>query len=275
MIAVRLMGGLGNQLFQYAAGRRLAIKHETELVLDLGWIRHESHTVTTPREFELEPFNLAADRVEFDPREVASWDGRQRWFSRRSGLTVVRQREGDMRVDSRVLQAGNDVLLIGYWQSEQYFVDIRDVIRAELEVGSIRADVGATAVHVRRGDYVAHEQTGAFHGVLPERYYRDALELVTQRSGSSRFSAFSDDPDWVERELAPSLGLELVRNGTPYDDLRRMAGCQHHVIANSSFSWWGAWLGEGEASVVVAPARWFADPTVDTTSVIPDRWVRI
>jgi hypothetical protein len=101
------------------------------------------------------------------------------------------------------------------------------------------------------------------------------LELVARRAAVSRSYAFSDDPEWVERELATSLSLVVVKGETPYDDLRRMAGCRHHIIANSSFSWWGAWLGEGEGSVVVAPKRWFADAAIDTASIVPERWVRI
>jgi hypothetical protein len=267
------MGGLGNQLFQYAAGRRLAVKHGTELVLDLGWLRYESRTVATPREFELEKFNIAAERVEFRPRDVARWERGPGRLRRRAGLSVLRQADG-LRVDPRVLQAGDDVLLIGYWQSEQYFVDIRDDVRSELGLGS-KTDPDSAAVHVRRGDYVTHEHTNAFHGVLPAAYYREALELVARRAAVSRSYAFSDDPEWVERELATSLSLVVVKGETPYDDLRRMAGCRHHIIANSSFSWWGAWLGEGEGSVVVAPKRWFADAAIDTASIVPERWVRI
>jgi hypothetical protein len=268
------MGGLGNQLFQYAAGRRLAIEHGTDLVLDLGWIRYEAHMAATPRQFELWQFDVSADRVEFDPLAVARWERRQRRFRRPAGLTVVRQAEGDMSVDPRVLDAPDNVLLIGYWQSEQYFFDVRDDILKELGFAN-QTDGRLAAVHVRRGDYVTHERTKAFHGVLPELYYREALRFVAERSEASHFYAFSDDPNWVEQKLASSVSFELVRGGTPHDDLRRMAGCRHHVIANSSFSWWGAWLGEGEGSVVVAPMRWFADATVDASSIVPERWVRL
>jgi hypothetical protein len=287
VIVVRLMGGMGNQLFQFAAGRRLASRHGSELLLDLGWFRHEGKSVATPRSFQLGGFEVAAGLTELQPRVLAGWERKRRWsLSSRRRLEVIRQRDSDAALDERVLGAPDDVLLLGYWQSEKYFVDAADVVRRELRfpdepderyahVDEIARNPSAVAVHVRRGDYVAHPETSAVHGALGRDYYRRALELVAARVEDSQFLAFSDEPEWVERELAPEFRLMVVTGGDAHQELRLMSRCTHHVIANSSFSWWGAWLGEQNDSVVVAPARWFSDPGVDTSSVIPERWVRL
>jgi hypothetical protein len=286
VIVVRLMGGMGNQLFEFAAGRRLVSHHGSELMLDLGWFRHEGKSVVTPRSFQLGGFELAAGLMELHPRVLAGWEGKRRSLFPRQRLEVIRQRDSDATLDQRVLSAPDDVLLLGYWQSEKYFADVADVVRRELHfrdepderyvhIDEIAGDPSAVAVHVRRGDYVAHPETSAVHGALGRGYYRRALDLVAARVNDPQFLAFSDDPEWVERELASEFRLTVVTGGDAHQELRLMSRCTHHVIANSSFSWWGAWLGEQNDSVVVAPARWFSDPLVDTSSVIPERWVRL
>ena len=287
MIAVRLIGGLGNQLFQFAAGRRLAGRHGSELVLDLGWFRYEGRDFATPRPYALGGLGLQARTKRFRLRTVRAFEaGRRHPFSSRT-LEVIRQREGDFTVDERVLNAPDDVLLIGYWQSEAYFADAAEEIRRELGIRSVPVREqyrvldravetrSAVAVHVRRGDYVSSPATRAVHGVLDREYYRRALRYVAERVVEPAFFAFSDETGWVERELASEMCLTVVHGGDALQELRLMSRCAHHVIANSSFSWWGAWLGERSESVVVAPRQWFADPRADTRSVVPARWERL
>jgi Glycosyl transferase family 11 len=258
--------------------------HGADLVLDLGWFRHEARHFAAPRRFELGAFGLnVRTRVLRTGALAALEAGRRARFSSLR-LAVIRQREGDHTVDERVLNASDDVVLVGYWQSEAYFADVSDTIRSELDSSALEIAsrferiVGgrsAVAVHFRRGDYVSSTATREFHGVLDLDYYRRAVAHVTERVPDPVFVAFSDEPDWVERELAPELPLTVMHGGDPLRDLQLMRRCTHHVIANSSFSWWGAWLGEQEESVVVAPERWFADPGVDSRSIVPERWQRL
>ena len=279
------MGGLGNQLFQFAAGRRLASRHGSELVLDLGWFRYEAGRFGTPRRYELKGLGVEARTKVLHPRTVAALDLERRRRVSRRRLTLIRQREGDYGVDERVLSADDDVLLIGYWQSETYFADTADAIRAELQISRAPSVVdaqlagrpkgNAVAVHVRRGDYVSNPTTREFHGVLDRDYYRRALEFVSKRVDDPVFVAFSDEPEWVRRELASELPLNVVSTGDALEDLRSMSRCLHHVTANSSFGWWGAWLGERDGSVICAPQRWFADEQADTGSIVPERWQRL
>jgi hypothetical protein len=280
------MGGIGNQLFQFAAGTSLALRHRTDFVLDLGWFRYEGRDVTTRRSFSLPQLGINARTVAFTPSRLQRWDrgARAMFFSKRR-LKVIRQREGEFRADARVLGAPDDVLLLGYWQSELYFADHGDALRATIRFppatrkyeryDGVVEQSTAIAVHIRRADYVTDAQTNAVHGVLQPAYYRRALDYVASCVRDPTAVVFSDDPEWVRAEFACPFRLIVVDGGDAVQDLRLMSRCSHHIIANSSFSWWGAWLGERPQSVVVAPEQWFMDETVDTRDVVPLRWQRL
>ncbi|HJQ75030.1 MAG TPA: alpha-1,2-fucosyltransferase [Gaiellaceae bacterium] len=291
MVVVRLTGGLGNQLFQYATARRLALVRAAELVLDVGWFRYEAPDYPAPRPYALDGFRLPARLVSLSPATVARWEQglparAGRWPSRRIRLPVISQSEDWDVVDERVLDGPADVLLLGYWQSEGYFQDAADTIRDELRpptapdarFGRLLEAIGsseAVAVHVRRGDYVSVPQVAERHGTLPAAYYREAVGLVAERAGPDAHAfVFSDDPEWAQEHLAlelPTTHLGRTAWSAPVE-LRLMASCRHHVIANSSFSWWGAWLAERAGQVVVAPKDWFRDRR---TAIVPPRWLRI
>jgi len=130
---------------------------------------------------------------------------------------------------------------------------------------------------VRRGDYVSSEATNRFHGAMPIAYYRDAVRAVTERAGSVEIFVFSDDIDWCKRELEiPGQQLHFVDHNTRgSEDMRLMSSCRHHILANSSFSWLGAWLNPDLGKVVVAPSRWFHDPSIDTSDLLPGGWLRL
>lgn len=288
------MGGLGNQLFQYAAARRLALAHGTKLVVDLGWFTHEAPNYATPRAYELRDLRVRSGLISLAPETIAGLEEGAaarlgRWGSRRLRLQVVRQREDGVGVDERVLDAPADVLLIGYWQSESYFDDIATTIRADVRLPAstdgryrqlldeIESSI-AVAVHVRRGDYVTVPRTREVHGTLPPSYYTRAVDFVADRvRGQMHAFVFSDDPEWAREQIMFELPTTHVGRArwTAAEELRLMASCRHHVIANSSFSWWAAWLAEHPGQVVVAPTAWFRDPRLDSSAIVPLRWLRI
>lgn len=285
MITVRLWGGLGNQMFQYAFGRRLAAEHETDLVLDLGWFKYRKAGATTPRIYELGGFELdrhARKRTYPPPKHKSALPWR-----RPPGLRVIsEQRNG---FDESALASPNHVWLLGYWQSERYFRSIEGTLRAAFSLreplpAAERALVDeiettdSVSIHVRRGDYVADPKVNRAHGVLTLDYYRAAIEEVWKHVDSPTLFVFSDEPDWVERHLESHLPTTYVSTADPRlpaVDMHLMSKCRHHVIANSSFSWWGAWLGDFPDKLVVAPHAWFADPARDSTHFVPDRWLRM
>jgi glycosyl transferase family 11 len=281
MVVVTLIGGLGNQMFQYAAGRALALRRHTGLVLDLDWLeRPPAHL--TPRRYELDCFRIESELRMIHSRAAL---GRLRGLLR---LSPRVWREEMFRFDPRTLELPGRVRLVGFWISERYFSDYASQIRQDFRFRAPLDDtnheladrISATtsvSVHVRRGDYATHDATRAIHGVLPLDYYRAATARIGAAVHKPQFFVFSDDPDWCRAnlELAGRTTYVDHNTGRGCEDLRLMSLCRHQVIANSSFSWWGAWLNPRKDKIVIAPRRWLADPSVATKDVVPDEWIRI
>lgn len=298
MILVRLSGGLGNQMFQYAAARRLALVHGASLHLDTGRLRH-TDPGDTPRGYALGCFTLSASLAtpaeerlcaRLERRAAAPLGrllGRCGLAVRRSGVQYVRQRTSAF--NGSLLSLPDNCCLDGLWQSEQYFCDIRDTLlreftpRVELADPDRRlaADIAsccAVSLHVRRGDYLTNPRAANHHGTCSQEYYRQAVAAMAAHEPDVRLFIFTDDPEWVARNLrfdVPSTCVSVPDCDDACRDLQLMRLCRHHIIANSSFSWWGAWLADGPAKTVIAPARWYADPTRDASAIIPDTWLRV
>jgi hypothetical protein len=291
MIITKLKGGLGNQLFQSAAGLRLALARKTRLKVDLSEL--ENPGGGTPRSYEMGSFRFSAEIA--NPSEVASCvapDSRglerllPRWRGARPGSSAI---ERHFHFDPDVLTLSDGVCLEGYWQSERYFSDASDRVRKEFsfrnppagrnaEIINEMAACNAVSLHVRRGDYVTNPAANATHGVCPLDYYYRAIDYIRERVSNPFFFLFSDDPKWVREDLEFDGSSTVIDHNDPdagYEDLRLMSHCQHHIIANSSFSWWGAWLNPNLNKIVVAPDRWFSDETQDTSDLIPATWMRL
>jgi len=292
VIVTHLIGGLGNQMFQYAIGRRLAHDRGTDLELDLsGYVDQSMHA--TARRYELGCFRIRAgiararDLPGYEPRSPLARLAARLVPPAGPRLEVVH--EPRFTFDPGVLDAPDGTALFGYWQCERYFDAIAPLIRSDFEfvepprganadmLAEIRG-VEAVSVHVRRGDYVSDARTNAFHGTASLDYYRDALATIAATVDRPSLFVFSDDPAWCKEHLRSDLPTTYADHNPPergHEDLRLMVGCRHHVLANSSFSWWGAWLNPSPDKVVVAPRRWFQDDSVDTSDLIPRGWIRI
>lgn len=297
MIVVALKGGLGNQLFQYAAGRAFALRLGRPLRLDLSELERRRWSKDhTPRAFELAPYDIRAELVHRDAtrlRRAASSVLPAALLDRATGTVTLGERDlprpAPHRARARVLR------LEGYFQSERFFANAEGEIRRDLRprndlrpahaalLERIRAGTSAS-LHLRRGDYLTNPAASAHHGVLPLDYYRAALAELRRRVGSPSLFVFSDEPGWAREHLDLPEPFEVVGGEpgraslAPFEDLWLMSQCQHHVIANSSFSWWGAWLGTCREKVVIAPARWFADEATNAArgaDVVPGRWLRV
>lgn len=296
MIIVKLMGGLGNQLFQYAAGRRLAHRHNTELKLDTSFLSNKQKRCT-PRRLELEHLNIKL--VIATPFELATLSGRGNLFvsgfQRLMCVCGVGQFRSSVccetvyHYDPRYEEISDNSYLEGYWQSERYFSGIEDVIRDEFTVTSPLNNsnrllleriqsCNSVSVHVRRGDYITNLNVAQYHGTCGIDYYRRSVEIMDRLVDRPQFFVFSDDPEWANQNLGFIPGTVFVtNNGTDCacDDLRLMSTCSHHIIANSSFSWWGAWLGNYAGKKIIAPAQWNLRDDIDTTYLCPPTWIRI
>jgi len=291
MIIVRIMGGLGNQMFQYAAGRRLAAIHHTVLKLDISDFKdYKLHdyglSVFGIKELFATPEEI---RLFKEPESNSFTRNLKKFLRRPSKLGITHIREKQYHLNPEILTMPDSVYLDGYWQSEKYFSDIADIIRNEFTVTSPQTDKNmalaqqiasceSVSLHVRRGDYITDEKTNTIHGTCDLDYYARCVKRLAQAVHHPCFFIFSDDPDWAEKNLKISHPVTFIGHNGPkknYEDLRLMSQCKHHIIANSSFSWWGAWLGRHQDMIVYAPKRWFNSPSFNTQDLLPETWTRI
>ncbi len=286
MIIVRLIGGLGNQMFQYAAARQLAHHHNTDLFLDVT--RVASYSL---REYELDVFKINAKiatpyllkQVAFSLKDAVRL-GIRHFFSGETIIQYIKEQTPDFH--EQVVSLPDNICLEGYWQSEKYFSEIVDIIRTEFSFvnppSAINQELleeicgyNSVSVHIRRGDYISNPKTMEFHGVLGIDYYTRALNLIRKNVKNPHIFVFSDDISWGRKNLKIDLPIQFIgHNGAEkdYEDLRLMSNCKHHLIANSSFSWWGAWLCENPDKVIYAPKKWFNAPGINAGDLIPDSW---
>jgi len=296
MPTVLLHGGLGNQLFQYAAGRALSLRTDSELRLATSWYSART-TASTPRRLHLHEFR---SRGEFRPgsvREDPMLRARFKLFDLLRSLSEsmaiqvcrVHKDQTPHRFAPQVLKAPGDSVLYGYYQSEQYFSSIRGLLREEISPSAKLPKASrpwkerveqttSVAVHVRRGDYVDQGWT------LPAEYYRSAINAVQSLRGTIELFFFSDDMAWVrehidvllpDRGVAPTVHYVDCNDGAAVaNDLVLMKSCRHQIIANSTLSWWGAWLNRHDEKTVLAPVYWIREP-VNDIDIIPDRWETI
>jgi hypothetical protein len=293
MIVVKLMGGLGNQLFQYAFGRSLAEKNRTVLKFDLGFFKDApGASDITPRQYELGVYQVAQHFA--GPAEISAFfaaDGKP-WFRKMvsfpGGKHLVVRQEANYHFEDRFLGARGNIYLDGYWQSVKYFQSIESTIRKELVLRAeavasdspIRVGGGSQAVslHVRRGDYVHNPHVGKVHPVCSQAYYQEAVALMAAKVANPHFFVFSDDIEWCRTQLRVDCPVTFVTPSNPgknYLDMHWMSTCSHHIIANSSFSWWGAWLNRNPGKVVIAPREWFKDPRLHSEDIIPEGWIKL
>lgn len=289
MIIVRLKGGMGNQMFQYAVGRAIALKNNTLLGLDTAFYDNPG---TPLRTYDLDMFAINAKVL--DQAQIP-------WIHRALGrgriariLTKLRTKilsnKGTERLwgvfNSSLFDAGSTLYLDGYWQNPKYFENYEAVIRKDFVITSplneyiraLRDEISACSavcVHIRRGDYIGNP----LHDVVSPVYYMRAIAYLTAHTNIDRLYVFSDDIAWCKEvltfdTLTVFVGEEYVGD-RGIGHMALMQACTHFVIANSSFSWWAAWLGEKSGKVVVAPRQWFGDSSMHTEGLIPPAWVRL
>lgn len=287
------MGGLGNQMFQYAAGRALAHRHETELLLDKSFYNKE-RPGCTPREFQLGRLQIRAtqtlDSEPFVDREASlSMLGRLKSAARgmfhTGGNKLQRFREKSPLYDQDFARLPDNIYLDGYWQSERYFSEVISDIRREFvpvadvagkcdELLHMIGSGNSVSVHIRRGDYVTSPEVASVHGVCSPDYYQTCMKEISRQVDSPLFVIFTNDGEWVKHNFIVPYRHTFVEQDhsmTPEVDLHLMSLCRHNIIANSSFSWWGAWLNANPEKNVYAPKKWFAADS-RSTDIVPERW---
>ena len=288
MIVVRCKGGLGNQCFQYAAGRALAARQAVPLRFDSRWFARPEHQVTVTRTFDLPAFAVACETAtDAELAPFAFEETRRLWprLKARSVRLFTGRRvwsDGELGYNPEFAALGINVLLDGYFQHPAYFASVENELRRELRLreappdtivakaSELRAAQGV-CIQVRRTDFVLDRARAQRHGVCSLDYFRAAWTLVRARAPNVRGFVFADDPAWAVEAFQgwPDVSVMTADwNGPNFlHQFFLMQACRHFIIANSTWGWWAAWLGAQPNSVVVMPARWFADPTVNATAM--------
>lgn len=273
MIIINLIGGLGNQMFQYATAKVLAIEKQQQLYLN-----RQAFETYNLHEYGLQHFSLEQK------------DYKQPFRIQQKLNEIFRNKivhiEKDFNYNPLLNNLkGNLIFLEGYFQSEKYFIKYEKQIRDDfviisplkqktLDTIDFMKLVNSVSIHIRRGDYLFNE----IHNTDKEKYYNQAMKEVESKIANPVYFLFSDDMDWVKSNFKPVYETHYIdfnNAHTNYEDLKLMSSCKHNIIANSSFSWWGAWLNPNANKIVIAPQKWFNDKTLNYQDVIPDTWIKL
>lgn len=287
MIIAKLQGGLGNQMFQYAAGKALSVAKNQPLYLDISSFKALQEGIT-PRSFKLDYFNITADFA--DKQILSKFDEKPSLVNRGINKFIPYYKKKNyshpgFQFDRNFFKTGNNVLLNGYWQSYLYFEKINKIIindfgfkdRYKKEIISelkLINNFQSVSVHIRRSDYVTNKIAADVLGCLSSHYYEQAVQLISERIKEPYFFIFSDDPEWVKSNMHINNST-IIETNNELHDLILMSTCKHNIIANSSFSWWAAWLNKNTGKTVVAPQKWFIDTSINTNDLIPNTWIRL
>ena len=287
MIIVKIIGGLGNQMFQYAYAKALENKG-LEVKIDISAFE----TYKLHGGYQLDKYTIDLD--------VTTKDENDKFYSNSNVLKILKKFridfskkiiEKNLLFDNDLLSVKYDSYIEGYFQCEDYFSSMRDelikdfTIKNELSQYSkkienqiLNKDVSAS-LHIRRGDYISDEKSNNIHGACSLDYYNKAIELMNSKFASISFYIFSDDINWAKKNLDinNAIYIDSEEKRIPHEDIYLMSLCSHNIIANSSFSWWGAWLNQNDNKFVIAPVRWFADNKLEKQSknIVCRSWVKL
>jgi len=295
IIITKLNGGLGNQMFQFALASVIASKHNSTILIDKNIFKlTEKKPGHTPRNYELGIFGI--DKPTASDKDI-------HYFEQLSLVNKIRRElhlnypeicfEKNFSYDFKLKESKPPVYLRGFFQSYKYLQGFEDMLQERFRFPEDSLDdinknyldkiklTNSVSVHIRRGDYVKDRITQEFHGNCTLDYYNDAIARINCNNTVCEFFFFSDEIEWVVREFKDLLfkkhfiGHNKERNS--WKDMLLMSNCKHNIIANSSFSWWAAWLNKNPKKTVITPKVWFSNPEKenDTNDLIPKEWIRI
>lgn len=289
MIIVKLKGGMGNQMFQYALGRALSVRHGVPLGLDLSFLLDTTPRLGfTFRNYDLDVFNIKAEvvpskKIPFVNRAFKGMPGQILDYLRK--FLFIKGVEKSFSFDPNILDLGSDAYLDGYWQSPKYFENISDIIREDFtlkdrlpeNIDKLKKEIencNSLCVHVRRGDYVGNK----FHDVVGKDYYDNAIEKMKSLTDIDKVYVFSDDIKWCEENMhfdLPTMFVSEEYAGQKAEGhLALMSACKNFIIPNSTFAWWGAWLSNNKDKKVIVPKQWFGIKFVKFDIVLKE-WIKM
>ncbi|AYJ79911.1 alpha-1,2-fucosyltransferase [Aliarcobacter cryaerophilus ATCC 43158] len=287
MIIVKIIGGLGNQMFEYAYAKALQQKGY-EVNIDIS----EFDTYKLHGGFQLDKYDI--DLQISSTQENDTFYKRNIFFSILNKLNLLPRKiikERDISFCKELLEIKDNSYVMGYFQCEKYFIDIKKVLIEQFKINQpissftfeieekILKFKNSCSLHIRRGDYT-HKSNANIHGVCSLDYYKNAIEVMKNQLGNDIvYFIFSDDIEWVKNNLIIENAIYIDSQETrlPHEDIYLMSLCNHNIIANSSFSWWGAWLNQNQKKIVIAPKKWFENTKMQkqVKDIIPDTWIKI
>jgi len=281
---MKFNGGLGNQMFQYAFAKGLEKKSKLIAYFDMSFFKKRY-----ARAYELSIFGIDLNKAEsiYDRfRMGILWKFRRK-LKQFLGLNIYL--EPCYEFSEEVYNIKEETYVEGFYQSEKYFEDIKDEIRKEFtfkiefdeknkQVADEIKNSKSVSLHIRRGDYVSKKRYQNMFAACSLDYYKNAVEIITKGQKDFKLFIFSDDIQWVKENLNlpyESVYIDFNKGADSFRDMQLMSLCKHNVIANSSFSWWGAWLNSNPEKIVIAPKTWFNDEDICERDMIPQSWIRI
>jgi hypothetical protein len=293
MIITKLGGGLGNQMFQYAFARSLQLKHKTSLKIDAISFNDKDRKKHENLQLNLFPnidVTIASKKEIFFFMRKTLWGSKLlfnlKWKIGKYSIHIEPSFNFQQLIPNRT---SKNCYIVGYWQSEKYFKHIRQTLlndflfppfndkNRKIE-GIIRSSNSSISIHIRRGDYISDKLSNKNHGFIGLQYYEYAIARCTKNIYVPLFFVFSDDIEWVRKHLklpADTIYVDWNKNDEAINDIHLMSLCQHNIIANSSFSWWAAWLNQNPNKIVIAPKKWFNERDWDTSDLIPENWISL
>lgn len=287
MVMVKIIGGLGNQMFQYAYAKALQQKGY-EVKIDISVFE----TYKLHGGYQLDKYNIDLESSTKDENYKFYKNTFFYKVLRRFGMDFSRRiKEKSLLFDKKLLEIDDNSYLDGYFQCEKYFKDIREVILKQFSIknqeisnytkeikNKILNSQNSCSLHIRRGDFVNSTNIN-IHGACDIKYYKKAIQYLEEKVENINYFIFSDDIEWVKENLAieNAIYIDSKEKRIPHEDIYLMSLCKNNIIANSSFSWWGAWLNQNEKKMVIAPKRWFADDKLESQSkdIVCESWVKI
>jgi len=293
MIIVELVGGLANQMVIYSAAKALSEHLQVELKIDITKLNKDKKRNYALNHLNIEAKTATQKEIDRICQKSNSWfvnkikkKIRKKCNGNAFGIYV----EPTISYDPNFFSLKDNTHIRGNFINANYFSSIEKVLRHEFQIKSPLSNKtkeliesitsgDSVSIHIRRGDYANEKKTNKIHGLIPIDYYKTAIDLINNKIKSPTFYVFSDDISWVKENLSNTQKMHFIDHtdgDTAYEDMYMMSLCKHNIIANSGFSYWGAWLNSNTEKLVISPKQWCADSKLnDRFKLIPEGWFKI
>ncbi len=289
MIVINLTGGMGNQMFQYAFGKSLSLR--SKVIMKTNFT---DALFCTTRNYSLDCFEITS--LPANTKEIKKSGfptnklGRIIYrISKTINLSALLYPKVISEININRITTQNkldNIYLEGFWQKEKYFNKYKKEIQKEFSFRKKISKKNATllkkinntnsvAIHIRRGDYVTNPEVKKIFNVCGKDYYDKAINYITKNVNNPTFFIFSEDEIWAKENLQPKLRPIFIHSRTDWEDMYLISKCKYNIIANSSFSWWAAWLNRNKNKIILAPKNWTSRATSDELEIVPKKWVKI